>query len=390
VSANTGFGAVAKRLAPPVEVAGALTLALVLVLVVLLSGAGSTKVPRRWLGAFAGYSWNGDVTSLSASWTVPHLLRESNLGKAGTWIGAQAPGNNSAPFIQIGINEERNYDALAQAMPGPPGARFHRDRYYAFWSDTPLHFHPQFLFGVHPGDRLSASLSLAHRRWTLDISDGTTLATSRFTTSQEGRGSFNQAEWLQEDVTDSVTNRLYPYPKLAGVTFVRLVVNGRRPPAWSLTSNWMSPKRGGYEVPTSLRHDAFTVAPGSLNATAAAFLGVLAPLDTESDRFENEVNAWNSHTTATLIDRQCAAEAHVLRRAEIAVAAAQWPSQIQPLVNRLIGYARGRGSELGPLSIPAPGTFSTWRATWVSQGGGIANASFEILRDLHGPEWTPY
>ena len=86
------------------------------------------------LGPFAGYTWNGDVNSAHADWTVPRLLPSSVRGEAANWIGAEAPGpRRGAPFVQVGVNEGDTDGA---------GAAF----YYAFYSTTKLHFHPVHLF----------------------------------------------------------------------------------------------------------------------------------------------------------------------------------------------------------------------------------------------------
>src|ERR1700677_2165932 len=53
-------------------------------------------------GYFAGYTWQGDPTSISARWKVPRILAGSPDGEAATWIGVQG---NQAPFVQIGTLE---------------------------------------------------------------------------------------------------------------------------------------------------------------------------------------------------------------------------------------------------------------------------------------------
>ena len=109
------------------------------------------------LGPFAGYTWNGDVNSAHADWTVPRLLPSSAQGEAATWIGAEAPGpRRGAPFVQVGVNEGDTDGA---------GAAF----YYAFYSTTRLHFHPVHLFGVRPEDEISATLRRSGASWQINI-----------------------------------------------------------------------------------------------------------------------------------------------------------------------------------------------------------------------------
>jgi hypothetical protein len=140
---------------------------------VIVSSVTSSSPPTtRSFGTQAGYVWQGQVRSVGASWTVPHIIGTSPCGVAGTWIGAVAPGT-PGPFIQIGVNE-----TCTQAGPDGKPAVF----YEAFWSDVRLHFHPRRLFFVNAGDVISASLTLADHRWTLVLVDRSSGETTHFST----------------------------------------------------------------------------------------------------------------------------------------------------------------------------------------------------------------
>jgi hypothetical protein len=367
-----------------IAIAGALA-------VVLAAPPGApAKVPRRWLGAFAGYVWTGQVTSLAASWTVPPILRGSPPGRAGTWIGAEAPGGANGPFIQIGTNEER--------YPPDSVANGRADNYYAFWSDTAHNFHPQYVFSVQPGDSVTANLSLERGRWRLAIIDESSGSARRFTTSQETRASFNEAQWLQEDITNTDTNRLFPYPRLATVTFARLVADQAPPSKRWLDSQWMSPKRGSYQAPTPVDDDQFTVHPAQLSAGAAQYLGIVLPVDEASYKFDDELNRWSpevlrfspSSPSQAAINVACAIEKRALQRGISALFAAQWTPSVRRLIDRLVRLERVRLADLQPLAKPQPLTIPAWRYQWLEPDDALNSAGSAIRAALHAPQWTPY
>ena len=223
-------------------------LAVVLALTFLLWGATAGPIPSR--SPFAGYSWQGSVRSVRGSWTVPRIIGGSAPEVAATWIGAQAPGS-SGPFIQIGTNEQRVNSSLLPFASTP-------STYYAFWSYTAHDFRPVNLFPVNPGDDLAASMTLGRKGWTVAIADQSTGENARVTTAQEAHGSFNQAEWTQEDATDRLTGEPFPYPPLSTVSFSRLAVNSTTPGLGDMASTAMS-ENGNELTPGPLHDDSFTL-----------------------------------------------------------------------------------------------------------------------------------
>ncbi len=137
----------------------------VAIVVFVPGGGGGGAIPRFAFGPDAGYLWVGRVRSLAASWSVPGVASGSSLGRASTWVAAQAPS-----------------------------------------------LHGQGLFEVNPGDEISASLTLNRQRWTVQIRDTTSGAKPRFSTSEDAQASFNRAEWLQEN---AINNGAKPYPSRA-------------------------------------------------------------------------------------------------------------------------------------------------------------------------------
>jgi hypothetical protein len=224
----------------------------VVVFAALIHAAISPK-SRGPFGPFAGYLWTGTVSSVEASWRVPRILSDSAPGGAATWIGAQRT-DGPGPFIQIGTNENRATVALETS-----------NYYYAFWSDPRVHFAPQSLGRVDPGDYVSASMVLTSGVWKLRLVDHTRHLTYAFSTAQEASGHFGVAEWLEEDPTSTDTNKVIPYPQLATVRFQQLAVNESPPRVDDLYSQWLS-LPGMNLAPSPVMGDEFDVSAASPGA----------------------------------------------------------------------------------------------------------------------------
>ncbi len=372
-------------------------LAATIVVLALLAPSKPHPIPRRWLGAFAGWIWSGNVTTVSASWTVPSILGSSSPGRAGTWIGAQAPGDENSPFIQIGSNEE--LFSVNGGDPAIPAAQTEGvEGYYAFWSDVRHHFHPQYLFAVAPGDRVSANMSLGGGRWRLTIHDVNSGRSRHLATTDEARGSFNEAQWIQEDVTDERTGRLFAYPRLTRVSFAGLRVDRTRPSASDLSSQWMSPKHEVYEAPSPLRNASFSVRRRALGAAAAQFLAIITPLDAADQRFSDEFDRWSSEVTRSspsaptqaLIDSTCAVQRAILAHRVAALASARWPASAQPLIDRFIALSDRRLGDLAQSHVPQPLTVPAWDDAWEQPDNALGATGRAVRRALGAPDWSPY
>jgi len=224
----------------------------VIVLVGLVARAGVSGQ-----GRFAGYVWFGRVQEISGQWVVPRIEKDSHAGRAGSWIGAvDATGHSDTDrFIQVGTNEMR----VAGTALRIGDLRLVPDLYYAFWSSTQDQFHPVYLFPVNAGDQITASLALRGKRWRVSITDVTSQRSATFTTRQETGAAFNQAQWLQEDITDAKTGRPFPYPRLTPLRFSKVKVNRRIPTLAQVHDQQMS-VGDGTETPTELNRGSFVVA----------------------------------------------------------------------------------------------------------------------------------
>jgi hypothetical protein len=348
-----------------------LLLLLVLFLAVRIVPANHRRHPDLPFGQFAGYTWHGRVASVQASWTVPRILKGSSDGYAGTWIGAQARGKLEQ-FIQLGVNEDR----LAHA-----GGRPSRNAYFTFWSDTTRHFQAQSLFFISPGDLVSASLALTHKRWTLAIVDTTSGAKARFSTSEDATASFNQAEWTQED--PGFPSEPAAYPSLTQPVFHRLTVNSKFPSYASLYSTWMS-VNGGNLAPSPLQDDSFTLRLVTPSSAGEQYLRIVAPEDAAEDAFGAQFQHWTASTPYAQVEAATARYFSELHYYAQMLANAHWPTRVQGLVDSLVIKAR-----TAPSRAPAvltPSTLAAWKSAFFRQSALVSQAAHLVRRALNVPE----
>jgi hypothetical protein len=317
------------------------------------------------------------VRSVRASWTVVRILAESGGGVAATWIGAQtASAGASSPFIQVGINEERVLLA---------NGRLALDAHYAFWSDTALHFRPIPLFAVKPGDRISASLTLKHGRWLVAISDPHAHRSASLSTAEEAHGSLNVAEWFQEDVTDGLTHRPFPYPQLSPTVFTKLTVNAAAPRYGNLLSQWMS-ANGTDLGPTPLVDDSFAVSPMALTPAGRRYLALADRQNRASNAFAKQFRRWSPETPRKAIHREQVTYASALRSFLEALAKDAWPSDAQTAIDRLIA-ANSRLLAQVETDVPTrAGGLQAWRRAVIAHAQSVSHAARHVRRVLGLPQ----
>jgi hypothetical protein len=330
-------------------------------------------------GPFAGYAWIGSVHSVGASFTVPPIASGSPLGVASTWIGAQSAGPPSR-FVQIG-------DVESRLVPrGKDGAV---DRYYAIWSDTARHYQPIPLFPVNPADTLSASLTLAHQRWTLAIVDDTSGAKAHFSTAAETEAPFNQAAWAQENPGSE--NHHVPYPRIAPPVFHGLTVNSARPSPTALYSQWMSVNHNNL-APTTVHADSFTLkrAP-PLSPAGAQYLRLSATSGAAFDQFQDERAEWTTKTPYKQIEAASLRFITATQNGARSLAAAPWPKQLRSLI-RANAHMKDVVLELArPPGLLTAATFADWnsRLTEALERAAPAGAKLRLALGLpgFGPEY---
>jgi hypothetical protein len=190
-------------------------------------------------GDFAGYTWQGDPTSISAQWRVPAILPGSPEGDAATWIGVQG---NEAPFVQIGTLEDE------YTLSGK-----HVAEYVAFWSDTQEHFEPQIFAVVRPGDPIVASMDASTTGWKLTFDDQRNPTPVVLDNTEPPTG-YSQGEWLQEDPGGGA-----PYPKLASVSFSDVQINHESPALSFDDASWLTTPDGRIYGPQPVTRNPLTV-----------------------------------------------------------------------------------------------------------------------------------
>jgi hypothetical protein len=279
-------------------------------------------------GHFAGYVWIGHLSSMAATWRVP-TLSGSELGRASSWVGAEAPGPGlKGPFIQVGTQEEKRAGTSSGSRP--------YDFYAAFWSDTARDFRPYKLLNVSPGDVVTASLSLSHGRWTVRIRDETSGASNGLITPQEGTSHFNEGEFLQEDVAKALTApSVFSYPHLSKVTFSDLVVNGAPPRFSAMESAWMA-ENGALLAPGPLTHDAFSLGITHVTAAGERYLRIVDPFDAVVNQLNADVPRWTAKTPASVIRAEVRRVVSATERGDASLTHATWPPAAEPLIRLLV------------------------------------------------------
>ena len=141
-----------------------------------------------------------------------------------------------------------------------PSRRLHRlvNGYVTFWSDTARRYAAQAMFLVRAGDTISASLTLSNGVWSLAIVDRTRYRSAHVSVADEGRASFNQADWTKEN--PGTSNNHEQYPQVAAPVFEHVTVNATPLTASdpSLYSQWMSVNHHNL-APTALDDASFTL-----------------------------------------------------------------------------------------------------------------------------------
>jgi len=321
-------------------------------------------------GHMAGYVWVGNVTAVTAHWSVPRMAGAGE-AHASTWIGAQAPGPpRHSPFIQVGVLEDR-------AAEGGPS-------YAAFWTDTMRGFHPRILFPVRPGDAVASALTLRDGRWRIFIVDTTSGMSSSFDTSEEGGADFNLAEWLQENPTDT-KGKTTRYPELSTVGMHALTVNGQRPDYGAMFAQWMTLPHGDL-APTSLAGDAFRITRGVLTAAAARYLQIAHSQNVTAGRVDAEAARFTAHTPASEIQRVSAVAATMQRRYIDGLQHAAWPATARAPIAALAREVRVQIGMFVAAAQHAPASLAAWRQQFVALSPTLLKLVHQVRRALRLPE----
>jgi hypothetical protein len=351
-------------------------------LVVAGCGSSSIKITRAdEFGPFAGYVWNGEVRQISADIRVPRLIGAAHGGAAATWIGVRgaiSDRTQSAPFFQIGVNEDWTH-------AGQVGGRD-----YAFWSSTGRDFAPQVLFSVRPGDVLAVSIAAAGRRLRMTVTDRRS-GWHRTVGARLGREEdFDTASWHQEDVTDVATGEPFPYPQMGAARFSAMRVDGVAPRPRGLDLSWMSTSDAFYG-PSPVRGGGFTIAEIHPSRAALEYERLAVPYDLAGYVFDSQSAAWSGSTSPGTIAAACRRYVRVLDTDLHALAAYPWPQNVRSGIARLIASTRQMRSYLERLARHTTAYLDQFRATEIpSNGLAIRKALHMAVFDPSGIFVTRY
>lgn len=304
---------------------------------------------------FGGYNWTGTVTTIAAKWSVPKIASDSNLGGAATWIGVQNGVNNE--FVQIGIDENDFGNEPVQ--------------YQAFWSDLQVGFSPKPFGEVYPGDVISVSMSRTTKGWSLRFADVTRKLKGKAFVTFPSSVPFTQAEWIQEDPTDSTnTSQDIPYPELSSVSFHDLKVNGSTP-ALKLDDGQVLIAAGGtISVPTPVVNDSFSLTAPS--GDALQYLDDEQYFDAALNQFDVQLAAWNS-TSVVKETSDATSLSEALKVDANSLATQKWPTSSRSAVAQLIQSDR--------LQLKNLTTWST--DDYNTHGAAFAKFQLELDRNAH-------
>ncbi len=222
----------------------------------------------------------------------------------------------------------------------------------------------------------------------LAIADKTSGAAAYFSTSEEAHASFNRAEWMQEDITNTRARKTYPYPQLTTVAFHGLRVNAVMPTYADLYAWWMSVD-GGDLAPTPLRDDSFTLGRVTVSSSGARYLRIAAGEDAATNRFVLQMSLWTAAMERSNIESACADFVTVLRNNISALGRARWPTRARGLVHTLIRKTSVLLDHTGsPVPVSSAG-ISAWRSTWIRDEAALAGAAHMVALSLNVPEITP-
>lgn len=239
------------------------------------------------------------------------------------------------------------------------------------------------LFPVSAGDKVSVSLKLVRRRWTIRITDGA--AHRRIITSQEGAGRFREAEWLQEDTAAS-RPRSFTYPTISGVQFSNLSVDEAAPTRRYLIPALMSAGPRAF-APTTLQHDAFAVVPARLSALVATARAVRTLLrrggaSKSARRAATQLTEITETTPPTKVRAWASRMSAGVIRFDDALGQQRWPAQAHNTLRAMLIALRSQLSILRSLNRVPGSDYPQWRARFKASETTVISAERKFFLAL--------
>lgn len=243
------------------------------------SSRTATRPVEYWPSTgFGGYRVHGRIREIGATWRSPAVRDHSRAGAASMWIGVQSAVAGSG-FVQVGevltkANGQRGFGAL-------------------FWSDTALHFRPQILWPVAPGDLIVTRIRRAGPIWDVSADDVTARYPYRIRVRASPQVRDDVGEWVLEDPPDSLSATSDgPFPALSDVRFTRLQFNDRPPRLTRSNGQILMSSDDGVFVPTPALADGFQMSRP--HGFVARYLALADVADRALARFDDAWAHWQT------------------------------------------------------------------------------------------------
>ena len=268
------------------------------------------------------------------------------------------------------------------AIEGTPGSKS-----VVFWSDTVVHFEPQFLGFVPAGDLVKATMTLGGKGWEVAVDDLTSSLLFHLTVTGEPSQGFNRAQWFQEDPSSGAGPSIgrAPYLTTSSITFTHVEANGSQPRTDFADTRWMG-LMGPYALrPTPIEHQSFGIREVRIGKTALQYLDDTAPFNNLLTTFNQRLNGWGPTTTTQSFRLAAAPLLGALRTQEKAIARQSWPPQIKALLGQFEGANSVIIGGLVALSQLSPTGLPAWR----DRNAVDQQRAHQIVLRLHGDLGVP-
>jgi Peptidase A4 family len=203
------------------------------------------EASENWAGYVAQSKTGQNFSSVSGSWTEPSVSANSGDGYSAFWVGLGGSSQQSQALEQVGTsadvaNGQTEYYAWYELLPAP---------------ETQLNL------AIHPGDHISARVTVNGTNVTVSLSDQTT-GQSVTKTLQMNNPDTSSAEWIAEapaTETQDGSDQVLPLANFGNVTFTGASATAGGHTGSISDSNWTvqqiqlaSSNSGGFQGPGGL------------------------------------------------------------------------------------------------------------------------------------------
>ena len=204
-------------------------------------------------------------------------------------------------------------------------------------------------------------------------------------TVTSGGASFDDASWIQEDVARDEAGSQMPYPQLSYVRFFNLKVNSVAPGLRLLRPTWMSSDRGTFGPTRLSAGGGFSVVPVLPSPAGIRYQEIAFNFNYPAVAYTYALDRWNTHTRRNEITAASTRFAHVIAENAQAFSRYNWPSQVEPLVRRLIAATHRNEAVVQALATSLVSELAHEKVEYVSSAREITAAALKVKASLHLP-----